>query len=265
MTRNHTSSSPEPCSFTLTVLGSGSSIPFASRRPAAYFVQTPEFDLFLDIGPGSLHSLPSPVVWERLRYILITHHHVDHCLDLVALLFLLNLLEQETGAKCRPVVMARDEVVNFFQSWIKAHPFLNPQCVEWEPLSPGNVKELGGGVLLYAGVVQHISGSLAYRLECQGRSLVYSGDTGWSHELIQLAIHADCLILECSHRQPRKGHLDPVSAFNLARMAGVKLLVLSHFYPDMLQPGFSESTLSSSAIPVIIAREGLTLNLYRES
>jgi ribonuclease BN (tRNA processing enzyme) len=79
--------------------------------------------------------------------------------------------------------------------------------------------------------VNHIAGSLAYRLEFGGRAVVYSGDTDWSDSLIELARGADLFILEAANPFKVTGHLTPAEAGSLASQAGVPRLVLNHIYP----------------------------------
>jgi len=85
--------------------------------------------------------------------------------------------------------------------------------------------------------VKHTPHSLAYRVDTpQGRSFVYSGDTGFCDEVIHLARDTDLLILECSSPvgQELEGHLTPSLAGRIARQSGAKKLVLLHFYPEVL-------------------------------
>ena len=85
---------------------------------------------------------------------------------------------------------------------------------------------------------EHTPRSLAYRLEnANGKSVVISGDTGYSDAIIRLAQGADLLILEAAlpDNQPLKGHLTPSLAGRMAHLAGVKRLVLTHFYPECLK------------------------------
>ncbi|MBW1798645.1 MAG: MBL fold metallo-hydrolase, partial [Deltaproteobacteria bacterium] len=83
----------------------------------------------------------------------------------------------------------------------------------------------------------HTPESLAYRVEDQhGKNVVYSGDTGFCEELVDLAKGADLLILESSFPDGEEveGHLTPSQAGRIATLANVNRLVLIHFYPECL-------------------------------
>jgi ribonuclease BN (tRNA processing enzyme) len=74
--------------------------------------------------------------------------------------------------------------------------------------------------------------SLGYRLEYRGRSVAYSGDAMISPHLISLCRNVDLAILDCSFAssQPGGAHMHAEECGKVAREAGVKRLVLSHFY-----------------------------------
>ena len=81
---------------------------------------------------------------------------------------------------------------------------------------------------------QHNPESIAYRLiGPAGETVVYSGDTDFCDNLVTLAQDADLLICESSFPDQQKvsGHLSPSSAGRIAQSAGVRHLVLTHFYP----------------------------------
>jgi ribonuclease BN (tRNA processing enzyme) len=84
----------------------------------------------------------------------------------------------------------------------------------------------------------HTPNSLAYRVEGpSGESFVYSGDTGFCDEIVDLARGSDLLILECSFPEGEEveGHLTPSLAGRIASLAQAKRLLLNHFYPDVLK------------------------------
>ncbi len=79
----------------------------------------------------------------------------------------------------------------------------------------------------------HIDSSLAYRIESEGKSIAYSGDTDYSESLIELAKDSDCLIIECSmpDKLKVKGHLTPTEVSRIANESKAKRLIISHLYP----------------------------------
>ncbi|MBN1482694.1 MBL fold metallo-hydrolase [candidate division KSB1 bacterium] len=81
----------------------------------------------------------------------------------------------------------------------------------------------------------HTPHTNGYRIEYDGRVLTFSGDTGPCEEIEQLAKNADLALFECSFPDGEQldFHLTPRQAGEIAQKAGVKKLVLTHFYPMM--------------------------------
>ena len=84
---------------------------------------------------------------------------------------------------------------------------------------------------------------MAFRIEAGGRSFVYSGDAGLCDELRTLVQDADLLIHWCYRGDGETVHpmLDrlsptPSQIADMAREAGVKRLVLTHFRKHMDGP-----------------------------
>ncbi len=74
--------------MTLTVLGSGTSVPDVERGPCGLLVQTEAGAWLVDGGSGTLQRCARAGVDPRtLTGGVYSHHHPDHCADLVPLLF----------------------------------------------------------------------------------------------------------------------------------------------------------------------------------
>jgi ribonuclease BN (tRNA processing enzyme) len=80
--------------------------------------------------------------------------------------------------------------------------------------------------------------SLSYRFDAADRSIVYSGDTGPSDELVDLARGADLLVSEM---------IDDELALARMRPAGVARLVITHFAPAPAGPEQAQAYLDAIA------------------
>src|SRR5215208_7265565 len=69
----------------LTVLGGSAASPNAGMGCAGLLVQTDSTRLVLDLGPGTLQELRRHTDFRTLGAVLVSHMHVDHVLDLLAL------------------------------------------------------------------------------------------------------------------------------------------------------------------------------------
>ena len=139
-------------------------------------------------------------------------------------------------------------------------------------VAPAEVFEVGEAVVRVARG-NHPGGVLAYRVEHEGRSVVYATDTEHyacvDPALRALAEGADVLIYDAQYlpeEYPGKlgwGHSTYAHGVELARSAGVSRLVLFHHDPSRTDEGVSaiEARTRESLPGAIAAREGLELTL----
>ena len=96
--------------------------------------------------------------------------------------------------------------------------------------------------------------SLGLRVQLDGRVILYSGDTGWTEELVTQSEGADLFICECCFFETRvPTHLDyPRIAENHHRF-GSRELVLTHLGREVLD--------RHSEIKIKTAHDGLAVDL----
>jgi ribonuclease BN (tRNA processing enzyme) len=104
------------------------------------------------------------------------------------------------------------------------------------------------------------------RFEADGRSLVYTADTGPSNSVARLAVGADLLLSECtlSSRDgyPEEwGHLAPDEAGALASESGAHRLLLTHYWAENDLNALVRSAEQAYSGPVALAQEMETYDL----
>jgi len=126
--------------------------------------------------------------------------------------------------------------------------------------------------------IYHTAPALAYRVEADGRSLVYATDTedaanGETNPVIALARGADTLIHDAQFLdgdfKRGWGHSTVAGAIDVAAQAQVRRLVLYHHDPDRTDDALdaiaTEAQRSAHALrpelEVVVAREGLELTV----
>ncbi len=129
-----------------------------------------------------------------------------------------------------------------------------------------------------AASIVHPAPALAYRIDADGRSLVYATDTedpfsGKENPVIALTDGADTLIHDAQYLKsdfkPTWGHSTIDSAIDVAARAKVKRLVLYHHDPDRSDDALDhigrEATRAGRerlpGLEVVVAREGLELEV----
>ena len=89
----------------ITVLGAGTCIPYPNFSPAGYLVYINQVPLLLDAGPGTIARMAAQGVnHQDLEYVLISHLHSDHVLDLLMLLQVYNATPGWTRSKDLTVI-----------------------------------------------------------------------------------------------------------------------------------------------------------------
>ncbi|MHB1845567.1 MAG: MBL fold metallo-hydrolase [Deltaproteobacteria bacterium] len=187
----------------LTFLGSGDAFNALGRGHSCYLVSDGQGLCTVDFGPTALAALKrtghDPA---ELDLVLLTHLHGDHFAGLPYLL-IDGLYEH---VRRRPLVIAGPPgtearvrslaQICYPDIFGKPLPF-ELRFVEWEA---GRRQDLSGrAVLPYPAFHQELpERAFMLRLSTAGRELAFTGDTGWTDELLALCRGAALLVMECS-------------------------------------------------------------------
>ncbi|MFO7849000.1 MAG: MBL fold metallo-hydrolase, partial [Spirochaetia bacterium] len=222
----------------VTILGSGTCVPSLIRSSCSLLLEGEEEKILLDAGPGTMHRLLARnIEIDDIDTIFLSHFHPDHASELAAFLFSTKYPAPMERRKKLQLIGGRG-FKQFYESLNKTFDnvlSLPEGFFELHELSDsGESESLLGEFSLKWTTVAHRPESRAYRFTGKtGFSLVYSGDTDFSDNLIELSSGANLLISESAFPDSEKveGHLTPSLAGEIASRAGVDHLVLTHFYP----------------------------------
>jgi ribonuclease BN (tRNA processing enzyme) len=217
------------------VLGSGTAVPDPERGPAGFLVRVGDRSWLVDGGSGTLQRCARAGVDPRtLDGGFYSHHHPDHCGDLVPLLFSMRV-----GPPARerdyPIVAGRGFTAFFerlsaaYGKWIvpgKGRVRIDERSLE----GPDRVDL--GDLVVHTRPANHSAAALHLRFEADGAAVVFSGDTGPSEALVELARGADLLVCECagSDEGPIDGHLTPSAVADLVDAARPREVWLTHLF-----------------------------------
>ena len=244
----------------LVLLGTaGGPTPKNRRAAPAQAIVVGQRVYLIDCGDGVARQLTlAGLPFRQLRAVFITHHHSDHNAGYGPLF----LLGWTAGIESPVDTFGPPPLVRMTRQLLDAYEFdittrmkdeirtpLAPLIRPHEVTSPGQVFA-DEHVRVTAARNHHppIEHSFAYRFDTADRSIVISGDTAYSEDVLKLARGADVLVHEALYRRfwerpdapltpaIRKhiivSHTDAEDVGRLAAAAGVKTLVLSHFVPS---------------------------------
>jgi ribonuclease BN (tRNA processing enzyme) len=112
------------------------------------------------------------------------------------------------------------------------------QVMRWHVVKPGEQINLGPTTTASCFSADHISGSVGWRVDSDGMSVVFSGDTRFNPDLVEASTGARLLIHEAYRTDEEMdyaihhGHSTAGDAGRAATQAGVAELVLTHFDSD---------------------------------
>jgi ribonuclease Z len=249
----------------VTLLGTGTPVPAMHRFGPSTLVEAGGQRFLFDAGRGALQRLAQVGVrWQDVDAVFLTHLHSDHVVGLPDLWLsgwlvapgrnrpLRVLGPQGTAAMMDHLREAFAFDIAFRQSDDRASP--EGVVVEARDLAPGIVFE-HDGVTITAFEVDHapVRPAFGYRVDFRGRSVVLSGDTRVSENLVRHARGADLLIHEVASPASfrRMGvnaeraatvvahHTTPEQAGEVFSRVKPRLAVYSH----IVQPGATRDEL----------------------
>jgi len=191
----------------VTLLGTGSPVPVMERFGPSILVEAGDQKFLFDAGRGALQRLTqAKVKYKEIQGVFFTHLHSDHVVGFPDL-WLTGWL---TGQRVTPLLIwgptgTKKMTANLekaFEYDIKARisdntGSSNGVAIKAEDIKEGVILEKNG-VKITAFDVDHgrVKPALGYRIDYAGRSVVLSGDTRRSENLIQYSRGVDLLIHE---------------------------------------------------------------------
>lgn len=219
-------------------LGTSAAYPGPDNACTGWLVEERGTRLLIDCGTGVLSKLQRFLPLTQLTSIVISHMHADHFLDLVPLRYAFRYGLKESRPRCTlylppggraslermAAAFAAEESEDFFAAVFTLREYdpegtllLGPLAVRF---APGD----------------HYIPAWGVAVEGQGK-VVFTGDTGPSEAIVELAKGAHLLISEATYltteeeEGSRRGHLTAREAGELAARAQPQRLLLTHLWP----------------------------------
>jgi ribonuclease BN (tRNA processing enzyme) len=220
----------------VTIVGCSGSFAGPDSPASCYLVRAEHqgrtWSVVLDLGSGALGSLQRHIEPYAVDAVLLSHLHVDHCIDMCGLYVMMKYVPGGPGRGPMPAWgppgtgahLARAYGDTDVEDVLGVFDFRH--LVDRQPvgIGPFTITPIR---------VNHPVEAYGFRVEAGGRTLVYTGDTDTCEQLSELMTGADLVLADSAFvdgRDETEGiHLSGRRAAEAAVQAGgVRRLMLTH-------------------------------------
>jgi ribonuclease BN (tRNA processing enzyme) len=215
----------------LTVLGACGAWPDAGQACSGYLVEHDGFRLLVDLGYATVPRLLERVTADEVDAVFVSHGHPDHCADLNPLLRARAVRDDRLPPPLPVYALpgSLDAVLALDR------PGMLDDAYTLHEFAAGSDFDIGPfGIQTQS--LPHFTPNAGVRLAAGGRALAYTGDTGPSPAVVDLARDADLLLAEATYvsRVPEDSRRYLSSASLAGRQAAEARaghLLLTHLMP----------------------------------
>lgn len=250
----------------LVVLGSCGAWPEPGRACSGYLLEHAGARIVLDLGYGTLPRLLTELgstAGDGIDAVVVTHAHPDHMVDLHGLF----RARRYARRNAPPIPLyAPPRVVDLVVE-LEDGDRAAVDAVFAARQIPGGPYQLGP-FLLQSWPLPHYVPNAGVRLTAPGLTVAYTGDTGPCDALPDLGRNADLFIVDTTDwHQPSDAppgpslNLTAGQAGEAAAAAGVRRLLLTHFWPGNDRAHSAAVAATRFDGEVLLADEGLEIEL----
>jgi ribonuclease Z len=279
--------------LTVTLLGTGTPFPSMTRFGPGILVEADNKKLLFDVGRGVTQRLfQKKIAFGKIDHVFLTHLHSDHVVGIPDL-WLSGWLGAPWARRKGPFTITGPVgTVNLMTHLEKAYEWdiktritdqnLNPNFVKPAPtdMAEGVVYDIDG-LKVTSIKVNHgekIDPAFGYRIDFDGRSIVLSGDTKYTDNLVKNAKGADLIIHSVASigkkllqkskvmRNILTHHSEPEDTARVFNAVKPKLAVYSHIvlYGGQKPADIMSRARKSYSGPLMIGKDLMTFNVGRD-
>jgi phosphoribosyl 1,2-cyclic phosphodiesterase len=259
----------------IPVSGAGTS---AGGDTACVEIRCGDHILLFDAGTG-LRNAGKLLAKESLETcdLFLSHWHYDH---IIGLPFFRPFMSRQLkcclwAAKMDNALGARETVASFMRApFFPISPDTFEASIDYRDFVPGDILRPRDGVMMTTARLLHPGGVVGYRIEYDGRVVVYMTDTSHRHsggnlEAQALAADADLLIYDSMYTDEEfaahsgYGHSTWQEGVRICRSAGVPQLALFHHAPDRTDEALRTIERKAKAVMphAFVARQGMMVTV----
>lgn len=221
-------------------VGCGDAFGSGGRFNTCFHVRGKRANFLIDCGASSMVALKANhLVPNEIETILISHFHADHFGGIPFFILDAQLISKRT----QPLTIAGPQGIREWYERVMETSFAGSSntrqrfdlsIIELQAHKTTKLSELS--VTPFLAKHGDPAGSyFAYRIEAEGRTIAYTGDTEWTEELIEAGRNADLFIAEAYFQDKKiKNHLDLSTLIEHLPSIETRRLVLTHLSEDML-------------------------------
>jgi ribonuclease BN (tRNA processing enzyme) len=230
----------------LIVVGCSPAWPNPGGAQSGYLVVEGSGRLLLDCGPGVLAKLREREGWPRVDAIAITHFHLDHWGDLVPWVWALSFGPAAEAPTPELWLPPRGRETLRALGAQLGQPEMFEEAFRVAEYERDVAATMAGFDVTPRKVLHYDLDAYGFRVSMNGTTLAYSGDSGPSAELVELAREADLFLCEATLDRPRpeggkRGHLSAQEANDAFVASGAKRLLLTHRPKERpLEPAYEQ-------------------------
>ena len=236
----------------ITFLGTASAVASQKRDNTSLLLRIDRETFLIDCPGSPVYKLKKAGFdFRKIKRIIFTHSHPDHIYGIP------SLLHSQYKLSNKVFIYAKQGVIEIIKSLVKIHKLEDkskfPQII-YRDISEDLIKPFyrSKNLSIYAFCVRHSQDSLGVKFLFladgesasggkDGKSLVFTGDTAYSEEVLKVSKDADYLIHDCfspskffkTYEELGREHTDSLSLGKLASQANVKILIPIHFCTEL--------------------------------
>ncbi len=250
-----------PDGLELTILGTGDAFASHGRFQSGYIIEAPDCRILMEAGPTALCAMKRMGFRPAdLDMILVSHLHGDHYGGLP--FFLLEYLYESPRDKPLTVVgpvRTEERTWRLFRTMFPGTKPDLPRLLEhlaFVDIAPGDDRRIGPARIA-AMRTPHMKRdiSLAFRIELAGKTIAFSGDSGWTDALPEFVAGANLFLCECTYFESAQldFHMNYPSLSANRRRFDVGRMVLTHIGREVLD--------RRREVKLPMARDGMRIRL----
>lgn len=214
----------------VTVCGSAGSHTGPGRACSGYLLRSGDTAVMLDCGNGATANLQTVMPFADLDAVVVSHRHVDHCVDLVGMYYQLKF----AGDRPRHVdLYLAPQVLDLLTGLLSEDSAMEFQEVfRCHGVDAGDTLQIGPFRIDFYPAVHPVP-TLSMRITVGEHVIAYSADTAAGPDLLECARGADLFLCEATwqgdpDQWPPDIHLTARGAGEVATRAGADKLLLTH-------------------------------------